>query len=152
MTRLKHVQRELDSDDLSLPTETQKIMRIVSSKGNNLHEVESSDPAEENFLVSMPMKFRKNVWIKRGDYVLVEPINEGDKVKAEIVRILTSEHQKEYSKELVWPKKFTNKRAHVDPIDNESNSDSDDDDLVPNQNRRHETAKDESTSDSSEQD
>lgn len=91
VTRLKHVQRELESDDLSLPTEKQQIVRIVSSKGNNLHEVESSDSKESNFLVSMPMKYRKNVWIKRGDYVLVEPIEEGEKVKAEIVRILTPE-------------------------------------------------------------
>ena len=135
VTRLKHVQRELDSDDLSLPTEVQKIVRIVSSKGNNLHEVESSDPGEENFLVSMPMKFRKNVWIKRGDFVLVEPIDEGDKVKAEIVRILTSDHQKEYTKEHVWPKKFTNKREHEDEID-ESDSNSEDD-LPANPNRRH---------------
>lgn len=35
VTKLKHVQRELDSDDLSLPTEKQQIVRIVSSKGNN---------------------------------------------------------------------------------------------------------------------
>jgi probable RNA-binding protein EIF1AD len=90
VTRLKHVQRELESDDLSLPTERQQIVRVVSSKGNNLHEVES-ELAEENFLVSMPMKYRKNVWIKRGDFVLVEPIQEGEKVKAEIVRILTPE-------------------------------------------------------------
>ena len=41
-----------------------------------------------SYLVSMPTKFRKNVWIKRGDYCIVEPIEEGDKVKAEIVRIL----------------------------------------------------------------
>lgn len=149
VTRLKHVKRELDSDDLSLPTEKQKIVRIVCSKGNNLHEVESSDPVEENFLVSMPMKFRKNVWIKRGDFVLVEPIDEGDKVKAEIVRILTPEHQKEYSKELVWPKKFTNKREHEDdPIDDEKNS-SDEEELPPNPNRRHQNEDlEESSSDS----
>jgi probable RNA-binding protein EIF1AD len=146
VTRLKHVKRELDSDDLSLPTEKQKIVRIICSKGNNLHEVESSDPAEENFLVSMPMKFRKNVWIKRGDFVLVEPINEGDKVKAEIVRILTSEHQKEYSKELVWPKKFTNKREHdEEPMESDSNS-SNDDDLEPNTNRRHQNENEEDSS------
>lgn len=138
VTRLKHVQRELDSDDFSLPTDKQQIVRIISSKGNNLHEVEAADPKEENFLVSMPMKFRKNVWIKRGDYVLVNPINEGDKVKAEIVRILTPEHQKEYSKELVWPKRFTKKRQHEEEEENSKGSSaSDEDDLPPNPNRRH---------------
>ena len=36
----------------------------------------------------MPNKFRKSVWVRRGDFVVVEPIPEGDKVKAEIARVL----------------------------------------------------------------
>lgn len=147
VTRLKHVQRELDSDDFSLPTEDQKIVRIICSKGNNLHEVESSDPAEENFLVSMPMKFRKNVWIKRGDFVVVETINEGDKVKAEIVKILTSEHKKEYTKHHVWPKRFTNKREHEDKVIDDSDSDADLE-LNPNQKWRSNQTQSSSSSDS----
>lgn len=137
VTKLKHLQRELDSDDFSLPTDKQQIVRIISSKGNNLHEVESSDLAESNFLVTMPTKYRKNVWIKRGDFVLVESIEEGEKVKAEIVRILTPEHQKEYTKELVWPKRFTKKREHEETVD--LNSDSDENDLPANPNHRHHT-------------
>ena len=39
-------------------------IQVLSSKGNNLHEVETSDG--KIFLASMPTKFRKNVWIKRG--------------------------------------------------------------------------------------
>ncbi len=45
----------------------------------------------ENFLVSMPNKFRKNVWVKRGDFVIVAPIEEGDKVKGEIATVLYKE-------------------------------------------------------------
>lgn len=93
-----------------------------------MHEVEAADESE-NFLVSMPMKFRKNVWIKRGNFVLVEPIEEGDKVKAEIVRILTECHVKEFSKEGIWPKKFTKKREVED--------DGDSDGLHKNLNRRN---------------
>lgn len=37
---------------------------MLSTLGNNLHEVES--PAGEKILVNMPMKFRRNVWIKKG--------------------------------------------------------------------------------------
>lgn len=144
VTRLKHVQRELDTDDFSLPTEKQEIVRIANSKGNNLHEVESSVETEGNFLVSMPAKFRKNVWIKRGDFVLVEPIDEGDKVKAEIVRILTAEHQKEYISANVWPKKFTKQEKQIES-DGESSSD---DDLQPNPNRRHVQERSESSSES----
>lgn len=85
-TKRKHVVKEI-KEDLSVPTESQSIVKLVASRGNNLHEV--SDSVGESYLVSMPTKYRKNIWVKRGDYVLVEPITEGDKVKAEIVKILT---------------------------------------------------------------
>ena len=84
-TKRKHVAKEIQ--DLTIPTETQLIVRIIQSRGNNLHEV--VDPTGSQYLVSMPTKFRRNIWVKRGDFVLVEPISEGDKVKAEIVKILT---------------------------------------------------------------
>ena len=48
----------------------------------------------------MPTKFRKNVWIKRGDYVLVQPIEEGDKVRAEIVQILMDKYHVKYIKQV----------------------------------------------------
>lgn len=127
VNRQKHVLRELDADDFSVPKENQQIVRIVASKGNNLHEVESGEDDVGNYLVSMPTKFRRNVWIKRGDFVLVEPIEEGDKVKAEIVRMLSPEHIKVYNEEQVWPKKFTKKRELEEEMD--------EDGLVPNRNR-----------------
>lgn len=95
----------------------------------------------------MPSKYRKNVWIKRGDFVLVEAIQEGEKVKAEIVRILTSDHQKEYTKESVWPKRFTKKREHEE-VEVEQNS-SDEDDLPANPNRKHFNNQDETDTTSS---
>ena len=39
-------------------------VQVVCGRGNNLHEVE--DPDGRQFLASMPTKFRRNVWIKRG--------------------------------------------------------------------------------------
>jgi len=89
----------------------------------------------------MPTKFRRNVWIKRGDFVLVEPIEEGDKVRAEIVRMLTPEHVKVFSQEGVWPKKFTKKRELEDEVD--------DDGLFVNTNRARQMEK---SSDESEED
>jgi probable RNA-binding protein EIF1AD len=50
------------------------------------------------------------VWIKRGDFVLVEPIAEGDKVKAEIVAILTSEHVKFFQANNQWPEQFLERK------------------------------------------
>lgn len=69
----------------------------------------------------MPMKFRKSLWIKRGDFVLVEPIAEGGRVKAEIVRVLTVNHIKEYNRMGVWPPKFHNKKDHDDEDKDDAN-------------------------------
>lgn len=103
-TKRKHVLMEVLQDDYSLPKENQDIVKVLSSRGNNLHEVETSQG--ETYLVSMPTKFRKNLWVKRGDFILVEPIAEGDKVKGEMVRLLTNEHIKDFKKAGVWPKEF----------------------------------------------
>ncbi|PNF17145.1 hypothetical protein B7P43_G09064, partial [Cryptotermes secundus] len=80
-TKSKHVMKEVLLDDLELPADNQEVVRVLASRGNNLHMVE--DAAGSQFLVSVPTKFRRNVWIKRGDFVLVEPLAEGDKVRAE---------------------------------------------------------------------
>lgn len=161
-TRRKHVLKEMMEDDYSLPTEQQQIVRVVSSRGNNLHEVEAAGVEADKFLgmhsqveililniliyklsqlaVSMPNKFRKNVWVKRGDFILVEPIEEGDKVKAEICKILTPEHIKEYTKAGIWPERFakskTSSTLNNDNAENSNDSNSDSDDsLPPNTNR-----------------
>ncbi|KAH8241793.1 probable RNA-binding protein EIF1AD [Drosophila bipectinata] len=134
ISRRKHLIKEMMEDDFALPTEQQKIVRVVSSRGNNLHEVEAATN-EENFLVSMPNKFRKSMWVKRGDFLLIEPIEEGDKVKAEICKILTTEHVKEYTKAGIWPVKFT-KKSGQEEISAQNQDDSDfEDDLPPNTNR-----------------
>lgn len=86
-TKRKHVTKESQEECLTVPEESQSIVQVIESKGNNLHEVMESTGAQ--YLVSMPGKFRRNIWVKRGNYVIVEPIPEGDKVKAEIVKILT---------------------------------------------------------------
>ncbi|KAL3266718.1 hypothetical protein HHI36_010879 [Cryptolaemus montrouzieri] len=100
----KHVMREMQRDDFAVPTENQQIVRITASRGNNLHEVEAPD--QSKFLISMPTKFRRNIWVKRGDFVLIDPIQEGGKVKGEMVKKLTSEHIKNFKKDNVWPEQF----------------------------------------------
>jgi probable RNA-binding protein EIF1AD len=107
-SKRKHVIKEVLLDDLELPANNQEVVRVIASRGNNLHMVE--DATRSQFLVSMPKKFRHNVWIKRGDFVLVEPIAEGDKVKAEIVTILTSEHVKFFQANSQWPEQFLERK------------------------------------------
>lgn len=102
-TKRKHVTNEV-INDFVLPEPRQQIVKVVGGRGNNLHEVVTAQG--ETFLVSMPTKFRKNIWIKRGDYVIVDPIEEGDKVKAEIAHILYKEQIKYIKSESLWPTKF----------------------------------------------
>ena len=107
-TKKKHVMAEV-LDQFDLPKESETIVRIVGGRGNNLHMVEEAPRdglACDQFLVSMPRKFRRSVWVKRGDYVVVQPIEEGDKVKAEIVRVLYKEQIKYIKDEGKWPDGF----------------------------------------------
>ncbi|XP_043492654.1 probable RNA-binding protein EIF1AD isoform X1 [Polistes fuscatus] len=139
-TKRKHVVKEVE--EFSFPTESQLIVKVVGSRGNNLHEIINS--VGEQYLVSMPVKFRRHIWIKAGDFVLVEPIAEGDKVKAEIVKILTREHIKWYRAQKCWPLEFDeikNKKQPTKTIKNNSDDEEEeeeednDDDLFVNTNR-----------------
>lgn len=121
------MQLEVLKDDYSPPAANQQIVKILSSRGNNLHEAQDADGT--SFLVSMPNKFRKNVWVRRGNFVIVEPIAEGDKVKAEIVRVLSAEHVKYLKKDGVWPETFGDGQAEDDTKDDS------DDGLFVNTNR-----------------
>ncbi|UJR38423.1 hypothetical protein I4U23_031091 [Adineta vaga] len=102
-TKMKHVVNEA-LQRYELPDDKHYIVKIVAPRGNNLHEVIT--PNGTMFLVSMPTKFRKTIFIKRGDYVLVEDIEEGDKVKAEIIQILLRDNIKYIRSQNCWPKEF----------------------------------------------
>ncbi|KAK9882021.1 hypothetical protein WA026_018873 [Henosepilachna vigintioctopunctata] len=97
-TKRKHVMREISKDDFSPPKENQQIGQQSSPSGG---------PDNSTFLVSLPNKFRRNIWIKRGNFVIIDPIVEGVKVKGEIVKILSDEHIKYYKKDNAWPQAFT---------------------------------------------
>ncbi|XP_062856735.1 probable RNA-binding protein EIF1AD [Trichomycterus rosablanca] len=147
-TKRKHVVKEVLGEFVT-PSEKQQIMRILGTNGNNLHDAVTD--SGERFLLSMPTKFRKNIWIKRGDFVIVDPIEEGDKVKGEISFILYRDHIQYLRKLGVWPKGFKvdgesgDRKQEVQKDENDceeqeedehSNSDSDDDgDLFVNTNR-----------------
>ena len=67
VTKRKHVEREVLSISDSILPDAQRgleVVRVWASRGNNLHEVERNDGTR--CLVSMPSKFRKRIWIKRG--------------------------------------------------------------------------------------
>ncbi|KAM3867240.1 putative RNA-binding protein EIF1AD [Diretmus argenteus] len=147
-TKRKHVVKEVLGDFVT-PTENQQIVKVTGSRGNNLHEAVTAQG--ETFLLSMPTKFRKNLWIKRGDYVIVDPIEEGEKVKAEITFILYKDHIRHLQTLQLWPDGFTEEPPTQEKTDTreekgeeregkeeeEEGSDSEDDesDLFVNTNR-----------------
>lgn len=178
VNKRKHVLfNELGPNDFMPPTENQQFARVVKSRGNNLHEVEPADStltgagikttsandtncdkAGSTFLVSMPHKFRKNIWIRRDNFIVIEMISEGHKVKGEIVRVLMPEHVRQFKKDGIWPAKFDQNRSEVatkerngersestrvpytvitPADDDDTDSDSDDADLVRNTNGWH---------------
>ncbi|KAM8969489.1 probable RNA-binding protein EIF1AD isoform X1 [Antechinus flavipes] len=103
-TKRKHVVQEVLGEHM-VPSDQQQIVRVLGTPGNNLHEVETAQG--QRFLVSMPSKYRKNIWIKRGDFLIVDPIEEGEKVKAEISFVLCKDHVRSLQKEGLWPEAFS---------------------------------------------
>ncbi|XP_014487540.1 PREDICTED: probable RNA-binding protein EIF1AD [Dinoponera quadriceps] len=121
-------------DDLSVPTDSQCIVRILKPSGSRLYEVIS--PSGEQYLVSMPNRYRRMIWVKRGDYVLTDPIKEGDKVKGEIIKRLTENNIKSYRAQNCWPSEFDkNPEGNVNLITEDDTREDDDGDLFVNTNR-----------------
>ncbi|XP_059148032.1 probable RNA-binding protein EIF1AD [Physella acuta] len=140
-TKKKHVTKEV-LEEFPLPEGDRQIVKVTAAKGNNLHEVVTADGTV--FLASMPTKFRKHVWIKRGDFIMVDPIEEGGKVKAEISHILFKEQIKYIQEQGLWPANFTNKPVQQEtgmipqdllPPSDEEGSEEELADLVKNMNR-----------------
>ncbi|VDO29908.1 unnamed protein product [Onchocerca flexuosa] len=102
-TKKRFVMKQAESE-LFVPKENEIIARVLRSPGRNLHEVD--DEKGEKYLVSMPRKFRETIYIKRGSFVFVIPIEEGVKVKAEITQILDNENVLYLREQKIWPKRF----------------------------------------------
>ncbi|XP_055987958.1 probable RNA-binding protein EIF1AD isoform X2 [Sorex fumeus] len=130
-TKRKHVVKEVLGEHV-VPTAHQQIVRVLRTPGNNLHEVETAQG--QRFLVSMPSKYRKNIWIKRGDFLIVDPIEEGEKVKAEISFVLCKDHVRSMQKDGLWQTQLE-LPAEPPASGDDSSSADDDTDLFINTNR-----------------
>lgn len=146
-TKRKHVVKEVLGEHM-VPSDHQQIVKVLRTPGNNLHEVETAQG--QRFLVSMPSKYRRNIWIKRGDFLIVDPIEEGEKVKAEISFVLCKDHVRSLKKDGRWPEAFSevaekpnnmNRQSQPElPAETKSSGEEsgseDDSDLFVNTNRR----------------
>ncbi|CAM6102503.1 unnamed protein product [Calypogeia fissa] len=101
------------------PQPGESLMRVVSLRGSNLIEVENSHGVKT--LCMLPAKFRKSLWIKTGNYVLVEEgdrekaADAGNKVTGTIVQVLYEEHVRALRTTSFWPPSFvdTSEKARM---------------------------------------
>jgi len=91
-----------------VPVEGESIVKVVELRGSNICEVEF--PEGEKMLVQIPTKFRKLVWIKRGNYLIISRPAAWDnlsyKVRAVVHHILFPDQVKHLKDQNLWPTQF----------------------------------------------
>lgn len=78
------------------------VARVQKAEGKNLYSVRLPSSAEP-LLVELPSRFRSQIWIKRGGYVIVDTCVFGDrdnKLDGEIVNVVREERQ--WRKQAYW--------------------------------------------------
>lgn len=96
---------ETSSPPSSLPT-GQTIAQIVKAEGTYLYSVRIPSQ-NEPLLVELPSRFRSQIWIKRGGYVVVDTSafdNRDNKLDGEIANIVRNE--REWRKYPYWLEPF----------------------------------------------
>lgn len=105
MTRPKRNFLATAQETLSPPTalaDSQAIARVWKAEGKNLYSVEVPSSTKP-LLVELPSRFRSQIWIKRGGYVLVDTsafVDRDNKLDGEIVNIVRDE--KQWRKQSYW--------------------------------------------------
>mmetsp|Transcript_37107 Transcript_37107/g.37783 ORF Transcript_37107/g.37783 Transcript_37107/m.37783 type:complete len:202 (+) Transcript_37107:166-771(+) len=92
------------------PADGEDIVRIKCSRGTNIFEIENRYGDVE--LAMMPNKFKKLIWIKRGDFVILSSDSDtsGDsssKVRFMIKNILNKDQIKNIKRIGKWPIEFS---------------------------------------------
>ncbi len=78
------------------------IARVKKAEGKNLYSVELST-GDKPLLVELPSRFRSQIWIKRGGYVVVDMSafeDRDNKLDGEIVNVVREE--KQWRKQAYW--------------------------------------------------
>ncbi|MCJ1261558.1 hypothetical protein MMC22_001423 [Lobaria immixta] len=97
-----------------------EIARVQKAEGKNLYTVQVPDRAEP-LLVELPSRFRSQIWIKRGGFVVIDRSTFEDrdnKLDGEIVNVVRDE--KQWRKQHYWPSEFIAKPAYPDDSEEES--------------------------------
>jgi len=148
----KHV-KALALEAYPTPKEGQAIVCVFALRGGNILEVEY--PSKERILCLLPAKFHKTIWVKRGNYVIVEPFSEllkttdvQAKIKGRVVHVLLHDHVKNLQKTEFWPQEW---KEGEESADFPPNHDSEEEQEAYFVNTNHKTV-DESGSDDDDDD
>jgi len=168
---MSHSRKYVTQQTLDLypvPEDEQRIVRVAGTRGGNIVEVEY--PNAERVLCLIPTKFQKRIWIKRGNYVIIEPFTEvcknpkkesGTKLRGRVVHVLQQDQVK-YLKKMpcLWPVEFVDEGAEGEdttfqlPTSPQDSEDEDQDNYLVNPNHRvveESDTSDDSDTDSSEE-
>ena len=137
----KHVKNAMD--DYPEPKENESIVKVIGRNGGNVLEVEY--PNQKRILVFIPSKFKGIIWIKKGNYVIIqaneENTNKG-KILGCIEHILVDKQIEHLKEKGLWPNEFKDeekeekKKTNYNEYNNLPDSDSEnEDDLEENTNR-----------------
>uniref|UniRef100_A0A2I3GVK6 Probable RNA-binding protein EIF1AD n=1 Tax=Nomascus leucogenys TaxID=61853 RepID=A0A2I3GVK6_NOMLE len=144
-TKRKHVVKEVLGEHI-VPSDQQQIVRVKRqpSLGDRTTSYGFGFPYCKQ--ACLPFLF-----LPTGDFLIVDPIEEGEKVKAEISFVLCKDHVRSLQKEGFWPEGFSevaekhnnNRNRQTQPelpaepqLSGEESSSEDDSDLFVNTNRR----------------
>jgi len=87
---------------------TDLIAKVCELRGSNTCEVEL--PSAEKMLVQIPTRFRKLIWIKRGNFVIIRTPQSWTaldrKIRAQVEHVLFPDQIKYLIQENEWPKVF----------------------------------------------
>eukprot|EP01118_Nematostelium_gracile_P003946 TRINITY_DN1465_c0_g1_i1.p1 TRINITY_DN1465_c0_g1~~TRINITY_DN1465_c0_g1_i1.p1 ORF type:complete len:190 (+),score=32.91 TRINITY_DN1465_c0_g1_i1:77-571(+) len=135
----KNLKAQALSEEVSISPE-EKIAQVTELRGSNVCEIRYPDGSKT--LGQIPTRFRKLIWIKRGNYVLVrEPEtwnHEERKVRAMVEHVLFPDQIKTLKKDRLWPPEFDQivEEAPQSVVHYEMGSDDEDNDLFVNPNRQ----------------
>ncbi|MCJ1423132.1 hypothetical protein MMC29_001013 [Sticta canariensis] len=96
------------------------IARVQKAEGKNLYTVQVPDQVEP-LLVELPSRFRSQIWIKRGGFVVVDRSafeNRENKLDGEIMNVVRDE--KQWRKQPYWPSEFVAKPTYSEDSEEES--------------------------------
>lgn len=82
-------------DDTRSPEENEKIVIVLGNRGDNTFEIKLE--SGENALARLPKKFNKLIWIKTGDFIIIEDDRVHVSDSTTTVDVATFEQKEQYT-------------------------------------------------------